>query len=200
MVPAVYLSSTQLSCPTPPVAQGLLTANQLLAAVDVTINGAAYTGLPLSFLYERLPLIASISPQVGAAAGGTAVVLSTTDATGFGAGCCSFDLLSPPRAAYVVPLAAPHAYFSAVRQSRLLPEHSAAGDLQQRLLAVHPAGPWTSPTCPLPPSAASCPPPGLCQAATPSPSRERDSQPSQRRSVSSRRPPSCPPSCSQPQR
>ena len=103
-VAATWVSSTELTCLTPAVPGSSLTANVLVVAVDVTNNGVDVTDAPLSFRYERLPAVTLISPDVGAAAGGPSVVLSTTDATGFSStGCCSFDTISPPRPAYVVP-------------------------------------------------------------------------------------------------
>ena len=104
IVAATWLSSTSLTCLTPAVPVSSLTANLLVISVDATNNGVDVTGAPVSFLYERLPVVTSISPDIGSAAGGTSVVLTTSDATGFDStGCCSFDTLTPPRAAYVVP-------------------------------------------------------------------------------------------------
>ena len=103
-VAATWLSSTELICPTPAVPVSSFTANVLVVSVDVTNNGVTVTGAPVSFRYERLPVVTAITPDVGAAAGGMTVVLSTSDTTGFsGSGCCSFDTISPPRSAYIVP-------------------------------------------------------------------------------------------------
>ena len=104
VVAATVVSSTQLSCPTPAISEDIITGNTLPAELDVSQDGATYTGSPLPFQYQRLPLIASITPSAGVAAGGTIVIVTTAGTVPFAAaGCCSFDTVWPPRPANLVP-------------------------------------------------------------------------------------------------
>ena len=103
LVRATWLYSTQLLCSSPPMADTLWGSgsHSLTVTLDVSNNGQQDSGFPVQFTYERLPLVSSISPDVGVAAGGTLVTLTTADSAGFATtGCCSFDSMSPPRPAY----------------------------------------------------------------------------------------------------